>query len=77
MNGNFKQQPTQALGNCLYAAVEALLRGIAAPFEFTTQHLRRYIVMRMVEHADFFLNYLRYALALYYGAGQGLHTQAD
>ena len=64
MNGNFKQQPTQALGNCLYAAI---LRGIAAPFEFTTQHLRRYIVMRMVEHADFFLNYLRYALALYYG----------
>ena len=39
MNGNFKQQPTQALGNCMYAAV---LRGIAAPFEFTTQHLRRY-----------------------------------
>ena len=64
MNGNFKQQPTQALGNCLYAAV---LRGIAAPFEFTTQHLRRFIVMKMMEHSEFFFNYLRYPLALYYG----------
>ena len=64
INGEFKQVPTQALGNCLYASV---LRGTDAPFEFTTSHLRRFIVMKMAEEPDFWYNYLSYAIATTYG----------
>ena len=64
INGGFKQVPTQALGNCLYASV---LRGTDAPFEFTTSHLRRFLVMKMTEEPDFWYNYLSYAIATTYG----------
>ena len=64
INGGFKQVPTQALGNCLYASV---LRGTDAPFEFTTFHLRRFIVMKMTEEPDFWYKYLSYPIATTYG----------
>ena len=64
INGGFKQVPTQALGNCLYASV---LRGTDVPLEFTTTHLRRFIVMKMTEEPEFWYKCLSYAIAFTYG----------
>ena len=63
-NDNYSLSNTQDMGNCKYAAVQ---RGTQLKREVTSMHLRRYIIMKMCKHPQFFPKYLCKSLATHYG----------
>ena len=63
-NGNYSLSNTQDMGNCQYAAVQ---RGTQLKREVTSMHLRRFIIMKMCKHPQFFSRYLCKSLATHYG----------
>ena len=63
-NGNYSLSNTQDMGNCQYAAVQ---RGTQLKREVTSMHLRRFMVMKMCNHPQFFSKYLCKSLATHYG----------
>ena len=63
-NGNYSLSSTQDMGNCQYAAVQ---RGTQLKREVTSMHLRRFIIMKMCKHPQFFNKFLCKSLATHYG----------
>ena len=63
-NGDYSLSNTQEMGNCQYAAVQ---RGTQLKREVTSMHLRRFMVMKMCKHPQFFSKFLCKSLATHYG----------
>ena len=64
-NGGWVIRPTLQDGSCLFAAIR---KQLDVCYEFTTQHLRRWLVYRMiVHHHQFFFNLFKDAIAKVYG----------
>ena len=63
-NGDFKLVPVNNRGDCLFASVR---RCIDTPAEYTNTHLRRQMVMCLIEHKDFFWPLLKEHLRGNYG----------
>ena len=63
-NGNYSLFNTQDLGNCQYTSVK---RGTQLNREVTSMHLKRFLVMKMCNHPQFFSKFLWKSLATCYG----------
>ena len=63
-NGDFKPVPVNNRGDCLFASIN---RCIDTPAEYTNTHLRRQMVMCLIEHKDFFWPLLKEHLRGNYG----------
>ena len=63
-NGDFKPVPVNNRGDCLFASIR---RCIDTPAEYTNTHLRRQMVMCLIEHKDFFWPLLKEHLRGNYG----------
>ena len=63
-NGSYSLSNTQDMGNCQYAAVQ---RGTQLRREVTSMHIRRFMIMKMCKHPQFFSKYLCKSLATHYG----------
>ena len=63
-NGDFKPVPVNNRGDCLFASIR---RCIDTPAENTNTHLRRQMVMCLIEHKDFFWPLLKEHLRGNYG----------
>ena len=63
-NGDFKPVPVNNRGDCLFASIR---RCIDTPAEYTNTHLRRQMVMCLIEHKDFFWHLLKEHLRGNYG----------
>ena len=63
-NGDFKTVPVKNRGDCLFASVR---RCIYTSAEYTNTHLKRQMVMCLIEHKDFFWPLLKKHLRGNYG----------
>ena len=65
LNGQYQPIQVQQRGACMFAAFR---RQIQCPEEYTNTHLRRQVIMVMVENAEYFFDKLKGAIAGQYGA---------
>ena len=64
MNGNFALKPVQNRGFCLFASIR---RGIGAPLEYSNTHLRRQIVVLIIDNIAFLWSLLMVHISGNYG----------
>lgn len=64
LNGGYELVPVQGRGACLYASIR---RGLDVPKEYTNTHLRRQLVMTILNHMDFFFEMLKNSILGQYG----------
>ena len=56
LNGSYELIPVQNKRSCLYAVVK---RGIDTPADYTNAHLRRQLVLMLLQYPDFFYSLLK------------------